>query len=141
MSSSKKIRHCFSSSHQAKTTLPVFVFFLSLLRSKRSFELVAQKVGRSDKCWRSAMFQMTNEIIHLCTQSISLDRIFTGYVFSSKQVLQDCMELCLSWKEIYLDVSQLHLKYDKPHLHRSTQLDSSDANVFQILQFSSVQFS
>ncbi|KAM6908918.1 dynein axonemal heavy chain 2 [Xenentodon cancila] len=57
--------------------------------------------------------QVTNEIIRLCTQSIALDRIFTGYVISSKQVLQDCMECCLSWKETYLSVSQLHHKYSQ----------------------------
>ncbi|GAA6229207.1 dynein heavy chain 2, axonemal [Lates japonicus] len=55
--------------------------------------------------------KMTNEIIRLCLQSISLDRIFEGYVLSSKQNLSDCIQCCLSWKEIYLHASQIHHKY------------------------------
>ncbi|KAM9335593.1 LOW QUALITY PROTEIN: dynein axonemal heavy chain 2 [Symphorus nematophorus] len=55
--------------------------------------------------------KMSNEIIHLCFQSISLDRIFEGYVLSSKQTLSDCIQCCLSWKEIYQHASQIHYKY------------------------------
>ncbi|XP_041842513.1 dynein heavy chain 2, axonemal [Melanotaenia boesemani] len=55
--------------------------------------------------------QMSNDIIYLCTQKISLDKIFDGYVISSKQVLNDCVQCCLSWKEIYEEVSQLHHKH------------------------------
>ncbi|XP_044040597.1 dynein axonemal heavy chain 2-like isoform X2 [Siniperca chuatsi] len=55
--------------------------------------------------------KMSNEIIRLCFQSISLDRIFKGYVLSSKQNLSDCIQCCLSWKEIYLHTSQIHHKY------------------------------
>ncbi|XP_070711337.1 dynein axonemal heavy chain 2 [Pempheris klunzingeri] len=55
--------------------------------------------------------KMSNEIIRLCFQSISLDRIFEGYVSSSKQSLNDCIQCCLSWKEIYLHASQIHHKY------------------------------
>ncbi|XP_039997326.1 dynein heavy chain 2, axonemal [Xiphias gladius] len=55
--------------------------------------------------------KMTNEIIRLCLQSISLDRIFEGFVLSSKQNLNDCIQCCLSWKEIYLHTSQIHHKY------------------------------
>ncbi|XP_037533396.1 dynein heavy chain 2, axonemal [Nematolebias whitei] len=54
--------------------------------------------------------QMSNEIIHLCTQSLSLDKIFDCYLSSSKQDLQDCIHCCVSWKETYLHVSQLHHK-------------------------------
>ncbi|TMS01980.1 Dynein-1-beta heavy chain, flagellar inner arm I1 complex [Larimichthys crocea] len=55
--------------------------------------------------------KISNEIIRLCFQSISLDRIFEGYVLSSKQNLSDCIQCCLSWKEIYQHASQLHHKY------------------------------
>ncbi|XP_056602033.1 dynein axonemal heavy chain 2 isoform X3 [Triplophysa dalaica] len=55
--------------------------------------------------------QMSNEIIRLCCTEISLDRIFQGYVISSKQVLNDCIQCCLVWKELYLYTSQLHHKY------------------------------
>ncbi|KAM4540607.1 dynein axonemal heavy chain 2-like [Fundulus diaphanus] len=55
--------------------------------------------------------QMSNEIIRLCSQSISLDGIFEGRVSSSKQVLDDCIQCCQSWKDTYLHLSQLHHKY------------------------------
>ncbi|XP_070849918.1 dynein axonemal heavy chain 2 [Chaetodon trifascialis] len=55
--------------------------------------------------------KMNNEISRLCFQSISLDRVFEGYVLSSKQNINDCIQCCLSWKEIYLHASQIHHKY------------------------------
>ncbi|XP_027143724.1 uncharacterized protein LOC113747626 [Larimichthys crocea] len=54
---------------------------------------------------------MSNEIIRLCFQSISLDKIFKCYEISSKQNLSDCIQCWLSWKEIYLHASQNHHKY------------------------------
>ncbi|KAF1380471.1 hypothetical protein PFLUV_G00164080 [Perca fluviatilis] len=57
--------------------------------------------------------KMSNEIINLCFQSISLDRIFKGYVLSSKKDLSDCIQCCLAWKEIYLQASQIHHKYSQ----------------------------
>uniref|UniRef100_A0A8P4KIS1 Dynein axonemal heavy chain 2 n=1 Tax=Dicentrarchus labrax TaxID=13489 RepID=A0A8P4KIS1_DICLA len=60
----------------------------------------------------SGLFRkMSNEIIRLCFQSISLDKIFEGYVLSSKQNLSDCIQCCLAWKEIYQNASQIHRKY------------------------------
>ncbi|XP_068166166.1 dynein axonemal heavy chain 2 [Antennarius striatus] len=57
------------------------------------------------------LFRMvTNEIIRLCLQSISLDRIFEGYVISSKQQLNECIQCCLSWMETYTHVSKVHHK-------------------------------
>ncbi|KAM4714769.1 dynein axonemal heavy chain 2 [Anableps anableps] len=56
-------------------------------------------------------FQMSNEIIRLCSQNISLDGIFEGHLSSSKEALDDCIQCCLSWKETYLHVSQLHQKH------------------------------
>ncbi|KAM6949562.1 LOW QUALITY PROTEIN: dynein axonemal heavy chain 2 [Aplochiton taeniatus] len=55
--------------------------------------------------------KMSNEIIRLCVRDISLDRIFQGYIVSSKQTLNDCIQCCLSWKQLYLHTSQLHHKY------------------------------
>ncbi|XP_030578556.1 dynein heavy chain 2, axonemal [Archocentrus centrarchus] len=57
--------------------------------------------------------QITNEIIRLCSQSISLDRIFEGFVSSSKQILNDCIQCCLTWKKVYLRASQIHHKYSR----------------------------
>ncbi|GLD53603.1 dynein axonemal heavy chain 2-like isoform X1, partial [Lates japonicus] len=45
---------------------------------------------------------MSNEIIRLCFQSISLDKIFKGYVISSKQNLSNPMQ------EIYLHALQIY---------------------------------
>lgn len=42
---------------------------------------------------------MSNEIIRLCFQSISLDKIFKGYELSGKQNLSDCIQRCPAWKE------------------------------------------
>ncbi|KAK1890151.1 Dynein heavy chain 2 axonemal, partial [Dissostichus eleginoides] len=55
--------------------------------------------------------KMSNEIIHLCSNSLSLDKLFGGYVLSSKQNLTDCIQCCLAWKDIYLHASQVHQKY------------------------------
>lgn len=55
--------------------------------------------------------QVTNEIISLCFRSISLDQIFQGYVTSSKKNLRECIECCMSWKKIYLNISHIHRKY------------------------------
>lgn len=70
--------------------------------------LVYQYLIIFDKFLFSAVLQMSNEIIRLCFQSISLDRIFKGYVISSEQNL--CIWRCLAWKEIYLRTSQIHHK-------------------------------
>ncbi|KAM4612372.1 dynein axonemal heavy chain 2 [Polymixia lowei] len=59
----------------------------------------------------SLFCKMSNEIIRLCCRSISLDRIFEGYVLSSKQKLGDCIQCCLAWKETYLHTSQIHHRY------------------------------
>ncbi|XP_029381754.1 dynein heavy chain 2, axonemal [Echeneis naucrates] len=55
--------------------------------------------------------KMSNMIIWLCCKNISVDRIFDGYVISSKENLNDCIQCCLTWKEIYLEESQIHHKY------------------------------
>ncbi|KAM9820319.1 LOW QUALITY PROTEIN: dynein axonemal heavy chain 2 [Neosynchiropus ocellatus] len=52
--------------------------------------------------------KVSNELIRLCVRSISLDKIFGGFVTSSKKSLQQCVDCCLAWKEIYQDVAQTH---------------------------------
>ena len=46
-------------------------------------------------------FQMSNEIIRRCCSNIDLDRIFDGYVQSGITNLNDCIECCQEWKEVY----------------------------------------
>nr|XP_021503796.1 dynein heavy chain 2, axonemal [Meriones unguiculatus] len=55
--------------------------------------------------------KMSNEIIRLCCHSISLDRIFEGYVISSKEDLQGCIFCCQAWKEHYLRAVQIHTQF------------------------------
>ncbi|XP_031208338.1 dynein heavy chain 2, axonemal isoform X2 [Mastomys coucha] len=55
--------------------------------------------------------KMSNEIIRLCCHSISLDRIFEGYVTSSKTDLQGCISCCHAWKEHYLRAVQMHTQF------------------------------
>lgn len=51
---------------------------------------------------------MSNEIIRLCCHAISLDRIFEGYVTSSREDLQGCITCCQAWKDHYLRAVQMH---------------------------------
>uniref|UniRef100_UPI0037E8313A dynein axonemal heavy chain 2 n=1 Tax=Semicossyphus pulcher TaxID=241346 RepID=UPI0037E8313A len=53
--------------------------------------------------------KISNDVTRLCFESISLDKIFEGYVLSSKKNLNDCIQCCLSWKEIYLDALGIQL--------------------------------
>ncbi|XP_048221841.1 dynein axonemal heavy chain 2 isoform X1 [Perognathus longimembris pacificus] len=55
--------------------------------------------------------KMSNEIIRLCCHAISLDRIFEGYVSSSKEDLQGCIFCCQAWKDHYLEAVQMHTQY------------------------------
>ncbi|MCI4377271.1 hypothetical protein PGIGA_G00201730 [Pangasianodon gigas] len=54
------------------------------------------------------LIKMNNEIIQWCSKEISLERIFQGYVISSKETLNDCIYCCLSWRKCYQLTSQLH---------------------------------
>ncbi|MCJ8731422.1 hypothetical protein PDJAM_G00199410 [Pangasius djambal] len=54
------------------------------------------------------LIKMNNEIIRWCSKEISLERIFQGYVISSKETLNDCIYCCLSWRKRYQLTSQLH---------------------------------
>ncbi|XP_063098620.1 dynein axonemal heavy chain 2 isoform X5 [Cavia porcellus] len=55
--------------------------------------------------------KMSNEIIRLCCHAISLDRIFEGYVSSSKVDLQGCITCCHAWKDHYLQAVQMHTQF------------------------------
>uniref|UniRef100_A0A8C5Y9A2 Dynein axonemal heavy chain 2 n=1 Tax=Microcebus murinus TaxID=30608 RepID=A0A8C5Y9A2_MICMU len=55
--------------------------------------------------------KMSNEIIRLCCQAISLDRIFEGYVISSKEDLRGCISCCHAWKDHYLRAVQMHSQF------------------------------
>ncbi|XP_053425882.1 dynein axonemal heavy chain 2 isoform X8 [Nycticebus coucang] len=54
---------------------------------------------------------MSNEIIRLCCHAISLDRIFEGYVISSKEDLEGCISCCQAWKDHYLRAVQMHTQF------------------------------
>ena len=51
---------------------------------------------------------MSNEIIRRCSSEINLDKIFDGYVHSSMKTLNECIECCIAWKEIYNKVGVPH---------------------------------
>ncbi|KAM9855172.1 dynein axonemal heavy chain 2-like [Aulostomus maculatus] len=55
--------------------------------------------------------KMSNHIINLCIQSISIHKLFKGYVISSKQSLTDCIQCCQAWKDSYLHISKVHRKH------------------------------
>lgn len=57
------------------------------------------------------LFQVTNEVLRVCTRSVSLDQVFEGLVWSSRRTLSDCIGCCLSWKQSYCRASELHRKY------------------------------
>ncbi|XP_016786963.1 dynein axonemal heavy chain 2 isoform X2 [Pan troglodytes] len=55
--------------------------------------------------------KMSNEIIRLCCHAVSLDRIFEGYVSSSKEDLQGCILCCHAWKDHYVQAVQMHTQF------------------------------
>ncbi|XP_042329853.1 dynein axonemal heavy chain 2-like [Sceloporus undulatus] len=59
----------------------------------------------------TALFQkMSNKIIQMCCKDISLDRLFEGYVNSSRQTLHGCISCISSWKESYQHAAYMHNK-------------------------------
>lgn len=54
---------------------------------------------------------MSSKIIQMCCQDISLDRIFEGYVVSSRQSLHDCISCMNAWKDCYLYAAQMHNRW------------------------------
>lgn len=54
----------------------------------------------------SSHFQLSNEVIRRCTAAIDLDKIFDGNITSSQKTLNECIECCQQWQEIYNNVSE-----------------------------------
>ncbi|XP_034551682.1 dynein heavy chain 2, axonemal-like [Notolabrus celidotus] len=71
--------------------------------------------------------KMSNEVVSLCFKSISLDRIFEGFVVSSKNSLNDCIQCCLSWKEVYREAARINNKFAQ----KKWLLD--DASIFVVV--------
>ncbi|KAK3095642.1 hypothetical protein FSP39_017066 [Pinctada imbricata] len=55
--------------------------------------------------------KMSNEIIRRCCREINLDKIFDGYVQTGMKSLNDCIECCEQWKDIYRKTAKLHHKF------------------------------
>ncbi|WAR21953.1 DYH2-like protein [Mya arenaria] len=59
------------------------------------------------------MIWLSNEIIRRCCREINLEKIFDGYVQSGMKSLNECIECCESWKEIYNKTAKLHHKFSQ----------------------------
>ncbi|KAL8578357.1 hypothetical protein ACOMHN_031731 [Nucella lapillus] len=56
--------------------------------------------------------KVSNQVISRCCAYISLDRLFDGYIASSRKNLQQCIECCQSWQDIYhRGLGGVHLLY------------------------------
>ncbi len=53
---------------------------------------------------------MSSDIIKRCCSKISLDDVFEGQVSRSRAALQECIDCCQAWKDIYDHVSRVHSK-------------------------------
>lgn len=66
----------------------------------------------------TAMFRkLSNEVIRRCCASINLEHIFDGAITSSKKALNECIECCNSWKDIYSNVSTTNKNLDQINLN------------------------
>ncbi|CAF1063283.1 unnamed protein product [Rotaria sordida] len=60
----------------------------------------------------TALFRkLSNEVIRRCTAAIDLDKIFDGNIISSQKTLNECIECCQQWQEIYNNAQSLHEKF------------------------------
>ncbi|CAF0814718.1 unnamed protein product [Didymodactylos carnosus] len=60
----------------------------------------------------TALFRkLSNEVIRRCTAAINLDKIFDGYILSSQKTLNECIECCQQWQEVYNNAQRLHEKF------------------------------
>lgn len=50
---------------------------------------------------------MSNEVIRRCTVAIDLEKIFDGSILSSQKTLNECIDCCQQWQEIYNNVTFL----------------------------------
>nr|XP_028557519.1 dynein heavy chain 2, axonemal isoform X1 [Podarcis muralis]XP_028557522.1 dynein heavy chain 2, axonemal isoform X1 [Podarcis muralis] len=59
----------------------------------------------------TALFRkMSNKIIQMCCKDISLDRLFEGYINSTRQTLHGCISCMSSWKDSYQHAAHMHNK-------------------------------
>ncbi|KAM4749227.1 dynein axonemal heavy chain 2 [Rhinophrynus dorsalis] len=61
----------------------------------------------------SLFSKISNELIRLCSREVSLERVFHGYMASSRQVLKDCIQCCLAWKDHYMRAANVHQRFSK----------------------------
>ncbi|XP_062904770.1 dynein axonemal heavy chain 2 [Mobula hypostoma] len=60
----------------------------------------------------TALFRkLSNEIIHLCSKEIWLDKIFEGHTKSSKATLNECIECCQAWRRHFAHASSVHSRF------------------------------
>ncbi|XP_076454460.1 dynein axonemal heavy chain 2-like [Babylonia areolata] len=58
--------------------------------------------------------KVSNQVIARCRAYISLDKLFDGYIISSRKHLQQCIECSQSWQNIYRKTAAVHQKFS-PH--------------------------
>ena len=64
-------------------------------------------------CMKALFRKLSNEIIRICSQSISLRDIFDGKVKESIETLNQCIECCVKWKMIYRKTALSQHKYSE----------------------------
>jgi len=74
----------------------------------------------------SLLRKVSNEIIHRCCQTISLDDIFNGSVHSSMKSLEESIKAGESWKSICIETFQkLSAHYEEQQFSRKFEYDSN----------------
>jgi dynein heavy chain len=48
--------------------------------------------------------QVSNQVISRCKAHIDLDKLFNGFITSSRKSINECITCCESWREIYQKV-------------------------------------
>ena len=81
-------------------------------------------------------------MIRRCCASINLDKIFDGYVTSSKKALNECIECCNSWKDIYNNAKRVHERFSSIgwELDRTTIFAQIDAFIQRCKDLIDVHF-
>ncbi|KAL4220766.1 Dynein heavy chain 2 [Mactra antiquata] len=57
--------------------------------------------------------KLSNEIIRRCCSEINLDKIFDGHVQTGIKSLNECIDCCEQWKDIYNKTAKLHHKFSQ----------------------------
>ena len=57
--------------------------------------------------------KLSNEIIRICSRSISLKDVFDGKAKSSMATLHQCIEACVKWKTIYRRTAQSQHRFSE----------------------------